>query len=561
MRISSRSVGPLWGLAVACVFAGPLCLQGVRDGKLLVSIGVDTESYGLKSVSFESLLGGIRTPLYPVFLRLCGGLGNGATIVALQTIIYAAMVWGIFKDLSDLCRSRWTAFAAVLPFATGGIYIDYKNSLLPELLAAAFSFRALFVMISRSHGGGRIKKECFAGLLVFLAILTKPQYLFLVPVSLVTLFLARRTRTAESVAEMRFNLVAGIGASVGPLLAYASLRCLLVGHFGLVSFGGANLAGIALNPLFFTQEFVDQIKDNELQSAAQDILSFRMHLLQQKRNNLSFKLHDTNLDPDQVLDAAQLSKLPLYDAVSVAYNANVWDVGRPALLLRYEEANIGEGLVNVKVDRVLSSISSAALRYNSRLYVHWLVFASVEAVNRVVRYDGVSARMVTLLCSIVIIASIAAIFDNLRRSSRIVRRYAMVTSASALVVCAAYPTKVLGLVSGVWGWIPGTIAPLLLPAGTVVAGLIFAGEYCLFSRIDAEVLRVQSQYEYMLACIALYFVGGVGLVIAVELPLDRYLMTVTPPLVSALVVLTSCLLRSMLSLSLAGRGEQSRVNG
>ncbi|MFN5898349.1 MAG: hypothetical protein ACK48Y_12540, partial [Planctomyces sp.] len=83
-------------------------------------------------------------------------------------------------------------------------------------------------MISRSHGGGRIKKECFAGLLVFLAILTKPQYLFLVPVSLVTLFLARRTRTAESVAEMRFNLVAGIGASVGPLLAYASLRCLLV---------------------------------------------------------------------------------------------------------------------------------------------------------------------------------------------------------------------------------------------------------------------------------------------------------------------------------------------
>ncbi|MFN9294244.1 MAG: hypothetical protein ACK6EB_39685, partial [Planctomyces sp.] len=130
--------------------------------------------------------------------------------------------------------------------------------------------------------------------------------------------------------------------------------------------------------------------------------------------------------------------MPLYDAVSVAYNANVWDVGRPALLLRYEETNIGEELVNVKVDRVLSSISSAALTYNLRLYVRWLMLASIEAMNRVVRYDGVSARMVTLLCSIVIVASIAAVFDNLRRSSRIVRRYAMVTSASALVVCCAY---------------------------------------------------------------------------------------------------------------------------
>lgn len=554
MALSQITKNIICMIAVACIFSIPLSLHCFRNGGLVPKSVADTESYLFDSLSVSTLLGGIRTPVYPVFVHLCGGFQNARIIVSLQVLIYIAMIWGTFREFSGLYSSRWTAILAVLPFATGSIYIEYANILLPELLAAGFSFRALSLMYTRC-GSFSIRREGKLGLLVCLAVLTKPQYLFLVPVSLATLLIASRLQSYTSQLHLWRNLISGTAATTVPLLAYAALRLFAVGHFGLVSFGGANLAGIALNPIFFTEPFVQQLNKPEAKEAAAEILSFRAKLLQRRNEDPSFKLNDTQLDPHQALNAEFLKTLPVYEAISFGYNASVWDVARPAMQSFFEAKGVSRAEMNVRVDRMLSRLSLSSLKYNAYTYVKWLTSAATEAMERCVRYDGQSSRALTIFCLLLGLTSAVSGVVKFWRSSESMRRPAVVFALATALVATAYWGKVSGLIWGVWGWLPGTVAPLLLPAVIAASGLIYAVASFLRPAPSTMHSLHARRLEYVLACTGLYVFAGVGLVIAVEVPLDRYLMVVSPPLVSVVLV---CLwfVSSSIAASLVDRGQR-----
>lgn len=176
----------------------------------------------------------------------------------------------------------------------------------------------------------------------------RPVYLFLVPLVPCLGILLWRLRQAHGAVKISWRgLAAGLAAAVVlPLLAYCGLRWAVVGHFGLVSFGGHNIVGIA----------AELIDDGTIER------------LPEARRPLARAIHAERKRLGLVLES------PNYALWRDHYNVNIHQVAVPQAERLYANDPVA-------VNRELTALSLAVLRQHPRVYLEYVRFSVLQGLK------------------------------------------------------------------------------------------------------------------------------------------------------------------------------------
>jgi len=217
-------------------------------GLLTLRTSPDSKTYVEASeLPLGEMLRGIRTIGYPWILKTVRPLSPDFGIMPLVHLgVYFLAVFAFDFGLRRFGASPWMACAA----ASGLLYAVLNDAAISQLLTDCLGMAAAAVAISFllwvSASPGRPLP--WIGLTVAVACTyhIRPAYLFLIPLVPCLGLVLLRIRTG--LKEEPFPWVKhGLGlccVSIVPYLAFCLLRLAVVGHFGLVSFAGANLMGI-----------------------------------------------------------------------------------------------------------------------------------------------------------------------------------------------------------------------------------------------------------------------------------------------------------------------------
>jgi hypothetical protein len=198
----------------------------------------------------------------------------------------------------------------------------------------------------------------WAGLAIALALTyhIRPVYLFLLPLVPCLGFALLRIRCAWVGRPFRwFRHVALLcGLSVLPYLAFCLVRLVVVGHFGLVSFAGANLIGITVELL--DHDMIENRLPESWRPFARELLLERERVGQPspfKAEGIDVSIWRRN------------------------YPTNCWDVG-------YAAAERVYGNDPVVINNKLSGVSKALILASQGKYLRFLVYNIRDGVSRVI---------------------------------------------------------------------------------------------------------------------------------------------------------------------------------
>lgn len=194
----------------------------------------------------QEILAHRRTFAYPQFLRLLRHVSPELGLLPhLQSGLFLGAVGLYFAALRRFGVAPWTAFFAAAPVAASTLHVAMAPRVLTETLGTAAIVCTLALLLEVV---ARPSRWTWTGLAValFFAYQIRPANVFLVGIVPLLAFVLRppgeRPRAWRS-SLRRAALTATV--AVVPLLAFCGLRWFVVGHFGLVSFGGFNVIGIA----------------------------------------------------------------------------------------------------------------------------------------------------------------------------------------------------------------------------------------------------------------------------------------------------------------------------
>ena len=204
----------------------------------------DSESYTAAPLdrSPSVALSYYRTLGYPWLLKLAGHLAPGfAAIPYLQALLYSLGVMVFYWGVVHATRNKWIALAAAspLPFALTTLF---TTSLLTESVAASLALMAAGLVFTLRSVQWRKWMWPLLALVVFSAYQIRPTAQWLVVwLPLAACFLSWRLGIRNA---WQTTLAVSV-ATLVPWLLFSGLRLAVVGHFGLVSFAGTNLAAIS----------------------------------------------------------------------------------------------------------------------------------------------------------------------------------------------------------------------------------------------------------------------------------------------------------------------------
>lgn len=316
-------------------------------------IAVDSSSYtDFNWSSVRSVLSNMRTFGYPLFLRLVRLIADDQWIPFAHwlALMIASLIF--HEGLVVAGYRRFTAIwaAGVLMFGRG--FLEFGQTIIADSLACSIAIAAAGCFLASS--GLKTSKSWWCGLafLTFLAYQTRPAFLFLIAAWPVISFfidrliLRRGDRWANAVRRCgMYALVTSI-----PFLTFCGLRWGLVGHFGLVSFGGYNLIGVV-------GQYLDQPSVDGMPNQLRPVAAAMLDRLSQQPHRES---------PTEFL------------AMERMYNPTIWEAAVPAVKQVHGE----DPLI---VNRVLSQLSGALLKQHPRKYAQWLVWNAIHAVKQSVR--------------------------------------------------------------------------------------------------------------------------------------------------------------------------------
>ena len=309
---------------------------------------LDTAGYSDFPVDrFENALNSQRTFVYPLILKAFQGMFGSFALLPLFQYAVSALASGTF--MATLMRCGWQpglALGATLPIMTSLLVLDYTHLITPDLVAQSFAILAVSSWLSIVHKGSGLLQWVLLGTWIFLAYQTKPAYLFL----LVFVPLGGAIARWWLFAEQRDSLVLGVKfaiASFVPFLSWCTFRWVLVGHFGLVAFGGYNIVGIAGQLL--QREWVDELSA-DVQPLAKEILERR-----EQRKDWSSKIS--------------------YSTYESQYNPMVWEIAVPAASKLY-------GNDSRAMNLELSRFSREVIATKPVSYLIWLGLAANNAVKQ-----------------------------------------------------------------------------------------------------------------------------------------------------------------------------------
>ncbi len=317
------------------------------NGKFEAAPQFDTASY--RDYSMESLADALndkRTFVYPCVLRFFREVDGSERLIPWFQYAFSAATTGFFMAALLRCKwNSWMALVAASPILASQMVLDYSGLLTPDLLAQSIAVVVVSLWMIAVYTGW--SSWAYVGLFVsvFLTYQTKPSYLFLlafVPVGglIARWWLTPANRDAWWVA-LRLSVV-----SLCPFFAWCALRWFVVGHFGLVSFGGYNIIGIAGQLL--ERDKVSQLT-SDVRPLAEDILTRR-----EGQENWP-----TQRD---------------YESMESHFNQTVWEISVPAASQLY---NLDSRLMNLQ----MAKLSSEILLSDPKSYATWLFWAGKRAVR------------------------------------------------------------------------------------------------------------------------------------------------------------------------------------
>lgn len=335
----------VWSLFLAQVIA----IAGVLhwNGRFEPTPQFDTASY--RDYSMESVAAALndkRTFVYPCVLRFFQEAEGSERLIPWFQYAFAAASTGFFMAALLRCGfSSWMAFAAASPILASHMVLEYSSLLTPDLLAQSLAVVVVALWMIAVHTGWNARAYAGLSVSVFLAYQTKPSYLFLlafVPIGgwVARWWLTPNYRDAWLVA-LRLALT-----SLVPFIAWCAMRWFVVGHFGLVSFGGYNIIGIAGQLL--EKETLSKL-DSDVRPLAEEILKRR-----EREKNWPVQRN--------------------YDSIESQFNKTVWDIAVPTAS-GLNDAN--SRLMNLQ----MAKLSGQVLMSDPRAYATWLVWAAKRAVR------------------------------------------------------------------------------------------------------------------------------------------------------------------------------------
>ncbi len=265
----------------------------------------DTHSYrrAAEARTLEQAFSQHRTFGYPLLLRYIErSQASTSQLPGLQAQIALAAVALFFLGVRSYSGSGWLALAAATPlvWARSFAFVAWVYS---DSLAISLSVAAAGAMLLLA----RHPRNPWAWAGVTLAVLatyhTRPSTIFLIVVAPLLLVALRSCRSGESPRRLwRWGL--GLAAAtLLPFLVYATLRWTVVGHFGLTSFGGANLIG--LTACLIDADLVEELPPEQARLA---------HRIRVRREELGWRPMIGSSDP-----------APCFEQ----YNDNVWKIAVP----------------------------------------------------------------------------------------------------------------------------------------------------------------------------------------------------------------------------------------
>ncbi|HZI64909.1 MAG TPA: hypothetical protein VFE44_09030 [Thermoanaerobaculia bacterium] len=357
----SRRRPALW---MAALVAVGLLVQALRP-EFVLTRRVDSASYTqlANAAGARDLLASVRTPGYPLFLRgvraLCPGLW---CLPHVQLVIFGLSVLALFEALRRFGVSAPGAAAAALPLLASPLVPYFVPAVMTEALAAglALCVLALVLLLAVRRGAGAL--WALLGAATFATYLVRPGFVFLV--ALVPLALAALRRAGDTGAgrgrRSAATLLGAFALCLLPLLAWSVLRWRVVGDFGLVSFTGYHLTGIAASML---DEDVVAALPLEQRGLAAEILRRRQR---------------AGLTPVR-------SALP-FARWREKHNTNTYKFALPLARGEYRRAStaLGESARHwprdVYVNRRLTGFARAVIAARPGLYLKWLAGAWVTAL-------------------------------------------------------------------------------------------------------------------------------------------------------------------------------------
>ena len=345
-RISLHPVG--WLLLASVLTALLFCQRGVSP-----EYEPDSSDY-LEFTLFPitQALQQHRTFGYPLFLEGCRFVTGDVRVVPLAQM--AAMILASWVMYWGLCQAGYrpstAGWCAVTPMLGQGAF-RFGTTVTADSLAISLAVAsAACFLATTAPRSGTLVWFGFV-LLTFLTYQTRPAYLFLIPLSpLLGWLLDRNLLRPEAARSDRWRRVVLFAAATGlPFVAFCTVRWAVVGHWGLVSFGGYNTVGVA-----------GQLLDEELASELpEDLRLLATEILRRRAADRNW------IAPSNFI------------AMEEMYNPMVWGIAVPAAKQLYADNPI---LMNQSLGRLSTSI----IQRRPILYVRWLRWNVIHAFKQVV---------------------------------------------------------------------------------------------------------------------------------------------------------------------------------
>jgi hypothetical protein len=315
----------------------------------------DTPSYLVPPSDGEYFLTGTRTIGYSALLSAIGMIDSHDFVPCLHFAIYGVAVLVLHAALLRFGFGSRAALWGASALLYNNILLSSVNWILPEVVAPAAAILVMAALLMAVSDPQRRLPWVALGVAILAAYLLRPSNLVLVPlvpIVAAALVVVRRDPREWWVEGSRIIAVA-LALAFAPLLLICGARLVLAGNFGLVSFTGSNLIGIAGQLL--TPEVVPSLAPN-LRPLASAIIERREALIAEGR-----------LRP---LSTG-------YDSMANNYDPLVFSVARPLALDMFDQHN-------EQADAALAAISIAAIKARPQLYVSWVSKTAWRGVGRMI---------------------------------------------------------------------------------------------------------------------------------------------------------------------------------
>lgn len=220
----------------------------------LVSFTSDSPRYVDFRWSYPEIWGQLSGPAYPAFLKLVWFFDPKLVILPdIQLVFHLGTVLFFAFCLVEFGFSEITALAAASPLLYANTIYQFHSVVQTDSMACSLGLLSVACLLLTLRHPSSLKAWTALVFSLFCAYQVRPAYVFLVGlVPALGIVLGFLRYGVGRLMAIKYYIGAKLGvACLGPFLLFCGLRWFVVGHFGLVSFGGYNLVGIVsqfLNP-------------------------------------------------------------------------------------------------------------------------------------------------------------------------------------------------------------------------------------------------------------------------------------------------------------------------